>query len=788
MVSALDRKLLRDLWRLSGQMVTIAAVVACGIAAWISLRACELSLRGSMTAYYDHERFGDVFAHVERAPDALIPRLEAIAGVATLYTRVTTTVTLPIAGMTAPAIGEIVSLPADGVPRLNGLDLAAGRLPFPGRDDEAVLLTRFAALNDVEVGDQLPVIIAGRLREVRITGLGTSPEFVFASPPGANLLASDPDRFAVLWMDRAVVAAAFRMEGAFDDLVVRLQPGASVPEVCDAIDRLLERHGGFGALAREDHPSHKVLMQEFGQLGGMATVVPAIFLGVAAYLLNVVLSRLVALQRGEIAVMKAVGYGNAAIAWHFLKLVSAVVLIGAAAGVGLGVWLGRGLTWVYQGVFGFPVLEFHVPAHVVVTAIAVSLAAALLGSGASLWGAVRLAPAEAMRPPSPARYRRTVLDVVGDVLPVPARLVLREIARRPLRTALSCVGIGCAVGILVVGRYSTDAIDTVIAGQYERGQRDDIAVAFARPVPERAVRSLAHLPGVEQAEGIRQIGARVHAGPHHRDILVEGWPDGLALRRQIDNDGAVIPVPTGGILLSRALAEILDLRAGQIVDVEILSGDRPVRRLEIAGFVDDMIGLQGTMRLAELRDTLREGPVVTQALLRVEPRARADVIRRVSEMPMVSDTSLHDALIQRFRRETDAWMTTMTALFTGFAAVIAIGIVYNNARIALETRNRDLASLRVLGFTRGEITTLLFGEMAVQVALAIPLGLWFGRLMSWAVASTIDPETVRFPDITTARTQAFAIVVVLASAVLSGALIRRKLDRLDLIGVLKTRE
>lgn len=787
-MSVLTRKLFRDLWRLAGQGVTIAAVVACGIASYVAMQSCEVALRGSMDAYYARQRFGDVFAHVERAPDALANRLEALPGVAEVYPRVVELVNMPLPDVDVPPICAIVSLPRDGVPRLNGVELSEGRLPDPARADEALLLERFANSYDLHPGDTVPVVIEGNLRTVRIVGLANSPEYIYATPPGAVMPGRDDERFAVLWMGRDAVAAAFQIEGAFNDVVLRLQPGASERGVVDAVDRILASRGGFGAYVRYDHPSHSILRQELGQLSGMATVIPTMFLGVAAFLLNVVLSRLVNLQRGEIAVMKAVGYSNATIALHFLELVSMVVLAGAAIGSALGAWLGRGLTGVYAGVFGFPLLAWSMPGSTLAYAILASLAAALVGSGAALWNVVRLPPAEAMRPPAPARYRRTIIDAFGDWLPVPARLVLREVSRRPGRTALSSIGIAMAVGILVVGRFMTDAIDDLIASQFERGERDDVSVSFTSPMPERAVRSLAHEPGVEYAEGVRDVGARLRVAQRTRDIVVHGYPRDLKLRQILDERGEVLPIPDGGMLLSSIAAKVLELRVGDTVAVEFLTEGRPVRPVRIAGLVDDFVGLQGIVELGELRHLLREGPVFTMALLSVDPRARASVLGRLDDYPAVGDVVLHETLIVQFRRQMDEWMTTMTLVLTLFASTIAIGVVYNNARVALETRNRDLASLRVLGFTRGEIAFLLLGEMALQVGLAIPLGLWFGHVLSIAVSTTIDPERFRFPIVASSRTQAFAVIVVVIAGVISAALMRRKLDKLDLIAVLKTRE
>lgn len=349
MVSALDRKVFRDLLRLKGQVLTVALVVACGTAGYVAFQSTWDSLEYTRASYYQRYRFAGAFVHLKRAPESIAARLERIPGVARVYTRVVQSINLPIAGPVQPPIGEIVSLPSAGQPPLNQLVLEAGRMPEPARKDEAVLLTAFARRFHIQPGDTLPAVVNGTLRTLQVVGLASSPEYVYPIPPGGELQADD-ERFAVLWMDREAIAPVFQMEGAFNDAVFALQPGASETPILREIERILEPYGGLTAVARERQPSNYVVVQEMQQLRTWATVVPLIFLSISAFLVNVVLSRLVSLQRPDIATLKAVGYSNWQVGLHFFKLVTVFVLLGSILGVVLGAVLGRGLTGVYTGV------------------------------------------------------------------------------------------------------------------------------------------------------------------------------------------------------------------------------------------------------------------------------------------------------------------------------------------------------------------------------------------------------------------------------------------------------
>ncbi len=789
LVTALQRKLLRDLGLMKGQVVTIALVVACGIASFVTMRSALDSLVLSRDAYYERYRFGDVFAHLERAPTSARADLQALSGVAAVETRVVEAVMVPLPDMPRPASGTVVSLPAAGEPALNGIYLRSGRGLDPARSDEVLVLGSFAEAHQLEPGDRLPVVLNGKLRELRIVGVAMSPEFVFTMPPGG--LSFDPKQIAVLWMTRDVVAGAFRMEGAFNDVVVKLQPGADERAVQTAVDRVLAPYGGVGAVPRSKQASHYMLQSELTGLESMAGFVPFIFLFVAAYLLNVVLSRLVHLQRGQIATLKAVGYSDREVGLHYLGLVSVIVLFGAALGLGAGVWLGGMLMDLYTSeYFRFPEPRYRAGLDVVLFSVGISLAAAVFGALAAVRNVARLPPAEAMRPPAPARYRRSLVERlgIGRLVGPAGRMVLREVERRPLRVMLSSVGIAFAVGIVVIAGYFHDAIDHMVETTFHESMREDVTVTFAKPLPERALRELEHVPGVWHAEGLRSVPVRFRAGSRFRDAAITAYPEGLELRRLLDRDGHAAEVPAEGLLVTAKLAEVLELGVGDSIDVEVKEGRRVTLRTRVAGLLDEPFGMQAHVSMAELHRMLGEERRVTTGLLRVDPAERDGVFRHMKRLPWVAAVAYPGSFRELFEEQSGGIMRVYTLILALFASIIAVGVVYNNARIALSQRNRDLASLRVLGFTRREIAVILFGELSIQIVLAIPLGMWVGQQLVVAMASTVDPEAYRLSLVVSPRTYAFAVSVMLVAAAASFLLVRRELNALDLIGVLKTRE
>jgi putative ABC transport system permease protein len=785
---ALTKKLLRDLRHLKGQAVAIAFVIGAGVAIYVLMDSMLVSLDLTRRTYYDRYRFADVFASAKRAPLSLAGEIAAIPGVAQIETRVVAEVILDVPGLLEPAVGRLVGVPAPRRAMLCDVFLRAGRYIEAGRPDEVLLSETFANEHGLGPGSVLPAILHGKRRSLRVVGLALSPEYVYTVRAGEMM--PDQRRFGVLWMERRALAAAFDMEDGFNDVVLRLARGASAPEVIARLDRLLEPYGGRGAIPRELQTSHWYLENELEQLRGTGRVIPVVFLAVAAFLLNVVLTRIVALERGQIASLKALGYSNGAVASHYLSLALLVAALGGLLGVAMGAWLGRGMTSLYTGFFHFPILEYRLSVRVAIEGVAIGLASAGLGALGAVRHAARLPPAEALRPEPPARYSESWLERVGAKrwMSQPARMILRNLTRRPVRAALSILGIALGVAMMVVGTFSLDAIHRIMAVQFGLAQRYDALVTFLEPTSPRALHEVERLPGVTEVEGFRSVPVRLRFRYRWRQAAVLGLPAAPRLNRILDSDVRPVTLPPQGLVMSRTLADILGAGAGDTVVLEVLEGTRPVLPVVVADVVDEYIGTNVYAEIGALRRWMREGETLSGAFLAVDRGAEEALYRRVKRSPRVAAVLLKRAAVESFQKVLARNVEIIRTVNMLFAAVIAFGVVYNSARISLSERSRELATLRVIGFRRGEISYILLGELAALTALAIPAGLLLGYVLSAAILEMFQTELYRIPFVIAPRTFARAGVVTFVAAAISAAAVRRRLDRLDLVAVLKMRE
>jgi putative ABC transport system permease protein len=788
MVNVLDIKVMRDLWTMRTQVLSIALLIAAGLAVLVMSVSNYLALVGAMDAHYRNERFADLFASLKRAPSSLVERIREIDGISVVEARVTQPVRVIREDSELPISGRIISIPSSGQPLLNRLHLVEGRWIDPARRDEIIINAAFAQARTVRPGDAIEVILNGRLQVFRVAGAALSPEFVFATRSALPL--PDDRNFVVLWASEDAVASAFDMQGAFNDLVMTLAPGAAKAAIVEELDRLLTPYGGIGAYDRRELPSNRLLEDELAEQETLSIVMPAIFFGIAAFLLHVVLGRLIAAQREQIASLKALGLPNFPIALHYFKFVTVIALIGAGIGLALGAWFAVLVIDSYRAFFRFPVLEAHLESWIAALAVLASILVANAAAAAAVYRIARLPPAEGMRPQAPAvtPFAQRISTMSERGIPMPYLMALRTIVGRPVRTLLTISGIALAVPLVLFGLFWFDAIAHMIDVAFGRIERGDAFVTFSTPVPARALRELQSVPGVLLAEGQRIVPVRLVAGHRTYRTSLVGLPDQSELKVLRDPALAPIEVPADGLMLSRPLAENLGLRIGDSVTIEVQEAKRPVLHLPVVKLSEDILGFSASMDIAVLNRLLREDDAVNAAALKIDASQSHLVWQRIQAMPKIEASSVKALWLTLFDETIAGMIMVGAVILAGFGLLIAVGVVYNSARVALQERAWELASLRILGFTRSEVATILLSELAFELILAIPIGLVVGYGLIKMIVSLRVRESFQVPVVIEPASYAIAALVVLAAAAASAFVVRRRIDTLDLVAVLKTRD
>ena len=784
---ALDRKMLRDLRRIWAQTIAIAVVLGCGIMMLVGAQATQATLIQTQAAYYERHRFAEVFASMTRAPVAVVEAAAQINGVAQAEGRIGFHAVLDIEGMIEPATAEVISLPPDGA-RLNTPVLRRGRLPTPDRPQEVAINEAFGEVHGLVPGSRFRGILNGQLREMEVTGWVLSPEFIYARPPGAIM--PEDRRFGLVWMNEAAAAAAKDMDGAINRLSLRLTRDADERAVITAVDRLLDPYGGTGAYGRDRQISHAFLEGELQQLGAMAAYMPPIFLIVAAFLVNMVLGRLIALERTQIGLMKAVGYGRAEIAGHYLKLALLIGVIGIVLGWGFGWWIADALIGIYGDFFRFPFIIRDFGVGALVISAVLGLVTVGLGGLRAVWSSLKLPPAEAMQPPAPPNFAQGRVDrlLAGLRLRQTTMMIFRSITRWPGRAAITLFGVAASVGMLVMAYFMFDAIESLGDSVFEQANRQQVTLTLSQAQTEGVIQDALTLPGVRLAEGAYAMPARLVHGHHDRLSALQGHFEGAQLARLIDDAGNVVALPTEGVVLPEMLARALRIGPGDRLRVEMLAPPREVLDLPVAAVISQGLGQEAHIAAPALFAAMRSAPQVNMIHLAVDSDRMDDLNATIKETPAVASLSDWAQVRRQFEVQIDENLLTMVGIYTLIGVLIAIGVVYNAARIQLSERSYELASLRVLGFSRGEVGFVLVGEMMLLTLVAIPVGWVLGYWLAFGMVGAMSTDMFQIPFVISRRTFALAAVAVFLAALGSVLLVRRRLDRVDLAMALKARE
>lgn len=787
-MKALDKKLWRELWAMRMQALAIALVIVSGVSIFIMSLSTLDSLFETRENYYRNNHFAHVFSSLKRAPLSLLEVIEAMPAVDKVETRVVAYVNLDVAGFADPVSGHLLSLPDNSRGLLNQIYLRKGRLPEPGRDNEVLLSEEFAVAHGLQAGDTLNATINGRRKTLTVVGQALSPEYIYQIAPGAMF--PDYQRYGVLWMARKPLASAYDMDGAFNDVTLTLGKDGHEQDSIDRLDELLKPYGGIGAYARKDQLSNRFLSEELKQQKTIATVFPVIFFGVAAFLLNVVISRLISLEREQIAGLKAFGYSDFAVGLHYTKLVLMIVSLGVLGGIGAGIWMGKGMSHIYMEFYSLPFMVYTLKPQVIISAAVISIAVAILGTLYAVRSAARLPPAQAMRPEPPALYHATLVERLGlqRWFSQPTRMILRHIERRPVKSLLTTLGISMACAIMMIGGFQEGAIDHMVEVQYSLSQREDLIANYTEPTSLRSLYSLRSLQGVEHVEGFRNVPAKLQFEHRSYRTSVQGiQPDGK-LKRLLDTELNRIELPADGVILTDYLAELLHIKAGDMLTIEVLEGHRPTVQVPVVGTAKEYLGVNAYMQRAALNRLLKEGAAISGALLKVDEHYQREIYAELKDMPRIAGVVEQRSAITAFYDTMAETILFFTFITTLLGASISFGVVYNSMRIALSERNRELASLRVLGFERSEVAYILLGELGLLTLLAIPLGLLIGYGLCAYLAFRFDSDLYRIPLVLGMKVYAFAAMVVIVSAIISAIMIWRNLAHLDMVAVLKSKE
>lgn len=786
MIPALMRKALRDLRLLRGQLLAIILLVAAGSATFIMMRSMHSSLMVSLESYYRTQGYPDIFVDVKQAPSSFYETLRQIDGVSDVRLRVRQHVSIDIPGLEEVASAEVVSLP-DEASSFSSLHYVSGSAPDAASADAAVVYAPFAEANNLSVGDTITVLLNGARSRLRITGTAISPEYLIIMSPGTLML--DNRRNGVLWMHDEVLASRFNMTGGWNSAVIRTRIGTRPDRLRPILDAAVRPFGSFGASLRNDQLSHRFITDEIRQNEVSALIIPSIIYGVAIFLLNISISRLVLSQRSIVAVLRAFGYSRGAIAGHYVVIAMVVVVIATIIGSAIGYAGGIRLAQWYMEFYRFPKLIFSIPNQTLFLTVGLAILAAVAGTFGAIRTVFLMQPAEAMKPPAPKTFHPGPLTLVTAAwrIGVTTRLMLQNIDRRLMPSLLVLGMIALATSIIILARYIDDAMDRMMYVEYDRSKLASATVTFNRAVPFSVARELEAIDGITRSEPFRSIGVDILASNESYRTTVSTRNPDSRLIRVVDADGNRQGIPTSGMMMTEYLALRLGLDVGDTVSIVLLEARRDTVRMILASTPREALGAQCYVSSEALSDVCHEEPLANGSFIEAAPNSSALIHSKLKDRPGVVGVLFRDVAIKSFTEVYGGNVLVVALYLLLLACLVAIGVLYNNARIVIAERSAELASMRIQGFTVREVARIILGEQCMITFVGIPLGAGLGIVMCYAISTSVQADFLRIPFAVSRMTVLVAAFVIIAVSAFVALRIYIMLRKLDLVAVLKER-
>lgn len=790
-MKVLDKKLIRTLWWSRGQSIAVAMVVLSGTACYIAIASAHSNLVLTRDSYYDQYRFADFEIQLERAPLTAVFKIESLPGVRQARGRIVEDVNLDLEGEDEPRIGRIVSMPNHDADVLNDIILMEGRYFSEGKQNEVILSQRFAQENGLEIGDSIEASIDNKKHTLRVIGTALSPEYVYTIRSVQELVPNF-ERFGILWVKQDFAETALDMNEACNNIVGSVENPEELDALLDKAEDILDSYGVFAKVKREDQISNRFISDEIKGLEVTAKIIPGLFQGIAALILLVLLNRMVRKERTEIGLLKAYGYSNFAVAFYYIKYALVLSLAGCLGGFIIGQWLAGGMIKMYVEFYNFPILRSRVYPEVLARSVAIGVVFAAFGALSAAVRAARIQPAESMRPEAPKYAHRTLFEripLLWRTLSFTWKMIARNISRNAFRATLNAFGVMISSGLLITGFFMLDAMDYMLHFQFEQVQREDVKVNFESERGKDALYEAMRFNHVRYAEPLLQYPFEITHGWHKKDIAIIGLPNGAELQKLVNADEEPVPVGEEGLVLSKRLAQDLNVGVGAVMRVKPLMGRiEKERDLVVSKVVEQYLGASAYMNINALSRVLDENFAMNAVLLRTDRGMEATLNKQLKDVPGVAAVEVKSESLKGLQNTIEQSAQISNTMMIGFAAIIAFAIIYNITSISLAERQRELASLRVLGFSREEVGRILYHENFALGFLGLILGIPFGIGICRLLVNAYDNELYRLPFHISNSTYVTATVCSIIFVVIANLAVRHKINRLDMVEVLKERE
>ena len=784
MSSVLNKKLRRDILNSKGMLIAVVAIIAVGVSFLVGMYGTFNNLTNAKTSYYSKCNIADFWIELKKAPNSTIEKITAINGVSSVRERILFPIVVDLEGVETPLSGTVISMPQERAKVINDIVMLKGTYFTEDKKNEVIVSKEFAKKRNIVPGSFIHLIMNGQRKKLFVVGVGISSEYVYMVPPGS--IVPNPAEYGVFWIKQDYAEDTFGFSGAYNNLVGLLSPEAQKhPEfILEEITDKLKPYGVFTNYDLKNQPSNMELVAELGGLRIFAILLPILFLGVAALILNVVMLRTTEQQRVIIGTLKALGVSNREIFWFFIKYSLTVGITGGVIGCFLGYWFAAFMTNLYQKFYTFPELNNLFYPSIMLIALVISIIFAILGSLRGVKGMVKLNPAEAMHPPPPQTGGKILFERwiwLWSRLDFRWQIVLRSIFRNKGRTIIGvlCAAMGAALVFMALAM--SDSIGYMVSFQFNNVIHSDYTLNIRDEVNYGALYEVKRLPGITHAEPELIVPCNFINGPYHKKGVITGLIENPKLITPCNINGVQVKIPSTGLLMNERLAKILHLKVGDMVEFIPVKGLKQTHKVPIANIINSTFGLSVYADFKYLNHLISEESAISVIQLkgtqtRQQKRALLTQVKKYPKLASLSDIKNDEKLMKTSFVQN---MNTMVYTMIIFAAVIFLGSILNSSLISISERQMEIATFRVLGYSPIEIGKIFLRETLIVNITGAVIGIPFGYLLNYWTSLMYQNNMFSMPCYVTFSSYVWTMVLALIFIFIAYIITQRTINRMN---------
>lgn len=784
----LNRKLIRDLWQIKGQFISVLVVVIIGVMFYTGINAGYRNLSGASEKYYSDYRFADLWATFYKAPESVEQKAQALPFVKMATGRVVQDVNIGISGQNA--VIRLITLPDVKKDIVNDIVIQSGKYFSDADSNQCLVEEGFFKAHGLKEGDYIYPVINGNEVKLKVIGSVISPEYVYALKDASELVA-DYNKFGIVFVKKSFGQAVLGLDGMVNSLGMTVKEGTDIGKAKDDIEKLFREYGVTAVTDRDAQVSYKLVSEKMKGYQSLGTAFPVIFFIVAAVIIFITMGRMVENQRVQIGVLKAFGFSDLQVLVHYLSFSALIAILGSVIGSILGVFLGKGFTGLINQYFVFPNPQAKMYPDLVIPASLLTLFFCLLAGYNSCKRAFAIMPSEAMRPRSPMKGRKILIERIGILwrnLEYTWKMILRNIFRYKRRALLTSIGVIFATAITVFALGEKNSMDHLVAQQYTNIQNYDIKVSFTRFMSKEELNTIRGISHVVKLEPVVETGVELSNGWRKKDTGFTALIDNPQMYRAADKEGNPVRLPHNGILIPDKLARALDVKPGDMVSIKSFLPGREKKEVPVKGIIAQYLGTSAYSSMDSVNLILGEGGIANSVVLKIDSASsEKQVIDALKKMPAVGSVQSKTEAMNNLVSNLGA-MTSAIGFMIFLASVLSVAVIYNIATISIFERQRELAMMKVLGFKDSEVRRLVFNENYLITLFGILIGLPLGSLLGGSMMASYESDAYTFPFLVGGRSYVLAAILIIGFTAIANFILMKKISRIGMVEVLKSIE